>query len=406
MCKFLARLFAFLGNLRHNRLMPRAYKYRLYPTAAQETQLNRQLELCRWVYNKTLETRKRYYEQNGATLGYYDTKKMLPLWKAEKSDLAKVNAQVLQDVVMRVDLAFKAFFRRVQSGAEKPGYPRFKGQGRYDSLCFPQYGSKGCVRLDGGKLHLSKIGGIKIKLHRVLCGTPKTVCVRRSFAGKWFATIVCESDQILLGEEIKVVGVDVGLATFATLSDGSQIKNPRFFKRDARQLAKAQRRLAKVVQVTPERKRRVRVVERVHERIANRRTNFAHEVSRQLVNNYGVIVFEKLAVVEMLGRHKDFFGNKLNRGIADAAWSQLAQFTAYKAEDAGRLFLQVDPRNTSKKCSRCGLLVDKDLSVRVHDCPHCGLVIDRDQNAAINILALGLQRMGQIPRSSQPLAGE
>jgi putative transposase len=106
-----------------------------------------------------------------------------------------------------------------------------------------------------------------------------------------------------------------------------------------------------------------------------------------------VIVLEKLAVVEMMSHRTQVFGNKLNQSIADVAWSQLAQFTTYKAADAGRLFVQVDPRNTSKMCSRCGSIVPKDLSVRIHDCPHCGLVLDRDHNAAINILALGLQRI-------------
>jgi putative transposase len=170
---------------------------------------------------------------------------------------------------------------------------------------------------------------------------------------------------------------------------------PRFFKKEQDALAKAQRQLSKEEKgtqgVPAARAKRRKVVARIHERITNKRADFAHKQSRKLVNGYGVIVFEKLAVVDIMSNHTQVFGNKLNKSIADVAWSQLAQFTAYKAEDAGRLFLQVDPRNTSKMCSRCGSLVPKNLSVRVHDCPHCGLVLDREHNAPINILALGLQ---------------
>ena len=370
----------------------KTYKYRIYPTKAQETQLNQHLELCRWVYNKTLETRKNAFEQDGKSVSYYDTKKMLPIWKEEKPSLKAVHSMVLQDVTMRVELAYQAFFRRVKAG-EDPGYPRFKGYGRYDSMCYPQYGNG--VRLEGSTLILSKLGNVKVKLHRELCGTPKTVCVRRSSTGKWFVAFACVCDSQPLPDEPKRIGVDVGLQTFATLSSGEKIANPRFFKHEQDALAKAQRQMSKQAKgtqwVPAERAKWRKVVSRIYERITSKRTNFAHQQSRRLVNAYGVIVFEKLAVVDMMSNHRQVFGNKLNQSIADVAWSQLAQFTAYKAADAGRLFLQVDPRNTSKKCSRCGSLVHKDLSVRIHDCPHCGLVLDRDHNAAINILALGLQ---------------
>jgi putative transposase len=209
------------------------------------------LELCRWVYNKTLETRKNAFEQDGVSLSYYDTKKMLPDWKEEYPALKRVHSMVLQDVTMRVDLAFQAFFRRVKSGEEEPGYPRFKGYERYDSMCYPQYNNG--VKLVGNQLNLSKIGSVKVKLHRELMGTPKTVCIRRSSTGKWFATFACEGEKSILPDEPKRIGIDVGTATFATLSDGEKVKNPRFFKREANELAKAQRRLEKVAKGTPER---------------------------------------------------------------------------------------------------------------------------------------------------------
>lgn len=365
--------------------MPKTYKYRIYPTKAQESILNKMLEQCRWVYNKVLETRKNAYEQDKISLSYYDTKKLLPEWKQERESLKSVHSQVLQDVVMRVDLAFKAFFRRIKSG-ETPGYPRFKGYGRYDSMTYPQYGNG--ANLVGDKLNLSKLGSVKVKLHRELCGTPKTVTIRRASSGKWFVSFSVECEAEPLPEEIKAVGIDVGLEHFATLSNGEQVDNPRFFRKEEKALAKAQRRLSKATKGTPERAKYRKVVSKIHERISNRRNDFAHKLSRTLVNTYGFIAFEDLSIANMMQN------GHLAKSIGDAAWNQLVTYTSYKAVDAGRSVALVDPRNTSKRCSRCSTLVEKALSVRVHNCPVCGLSINRDVNAAINILALGLQRMG------------
>jgi len=368
----------------------RTYKYRIYPTKSQETLLNQQLEICRWVYNKTLSVRKDAWEQEGRSIGMYDTFNMLPEWKKVEPKFKLVHSQVLQNVQTRVELAYKAFFRRVKAG-EEPGYPRFKGRGWYDSMCYPQYGNG--AKLTGNQLNLSKIGSVKVKLHRELCGTPKTVCVRRGAAGKWFVTFACDCVDIALPDEVKAVGVDVGLASFATLSDGSKIANPRFFRKSATKLAVAQRKMEKLAKGSLERSKKRQIVSRIHEHTANKRSDFAHKVSRQLANTYGTICFEDLNIKQMIEQKTQVFGNKLNKSIADVAWNQLVQFTTYKAESAGRRVVLVDPRNTSKRCSRCNILVPKDLSVRTHNCPSCGLVLDRDHNAAINILALGLQRI-------------
>jgi putative transposase len=373
--------------------MQKAYKYRLYPTKVQETILEQMLEECRWLYNKILETRKNAWEQRQESLGNYDTMTMIPGWKTERRSLKSVHSQVLQNVNVRVDLAFKAFFRRIKAG-EEPGYPCFKGKGWYDSLTYPQYGNG--VRLDAGapwaKLSLSKLGQVKLVLHRPLCGTPNTVTIRHQ-SGKWYACFSCECELEPLPETETAVGVDVGLTSFATLSNGEKVDNPRFFRKDEKALAKAQRKLSKCQKGTPERAKARKVVGRIHERIANHRRDFAHKLSRQLVNTFGLIAFENLNIKNMLKN------GHLSKSIADAAWNQLVQYTTYKAESAGRHVVLVDPRNTSQRCSKCGSIVQKSLSVRIHDCPVCGLVIDRDENAAINILALGLQGMGESPRS-------
>jgi putative transposase len=366
----------------------KTFKFRLNPTRHQRSLLNNTLELCRWVYNETLATRKNAWELEKKSVSCYDTIKMLPGWKKEKPELSQVYSQVLQEVCKRVDLAFQAFFRRAKSG-EKPGYPRFRGYGWYDSFTYSQTGFTLC---DKGLL-LSKIGGIKIVQHRPIEGKIKTLNIRRDVVGNWYACFSCEVEPEPIPESKKVVGVDVGLESFATLSTGEKIDNPRFFRRDENELAKAQRKLSKAEKGTPERAKRRLAVCHIHQRISNRRKDFAHKFARQLVNEYGIIALEKLNGKGMLQNHC------LAKSISDAAWNQFAQYTQYKAENAGRECVLVDPRNTSKKCSRCGTLVEKFLSERVHSCPVCGLQIDRDENAAINILALGLQCLDESPRS-------
>jgi putative transposase len=372
--------------------MRKAYSYRIYVTRGQRRILEQQLDASRWVYNQMLATRRDAWEQDGRSLGLYDLINLLPQWKAERPDLNIVHSQVLQNIAQRVHLAFQAFFRRVKAG-EDPGYPRFKGQGRYDSLTYPQYGNG--VRLDGDRLILSKVGAVHVVLHRPIEGTIKTVTVRRSSTGKWFASFSFERPDVPadLPPEPNVVGVDVGLEKFATLSTGEQIANPRFFRKDERALAKAQRRLSKAEQGTPERQKRRKGVAHIHERIKNRRKDFAHQLSRRLVNTFQIIVFEDLGIARMIKNHC------LAKSIADAAWNQLATYTRYKAAEAGRTYVEVDPRGTSQRCSQCHAVVQKDLSVRIHQCPSCGLEIDRDLNAALNILGLGLQSLEHAPRS-------
>jgi putative transposase len=190
-----------------------------------------------------------------------------------------------------------------------------------------------------------------------------------------------------------VVGIDVGLESFATFSNGEKIPNPRFFRVEEKELAKAQRKLSKAPIGSPERKKAKWVVERIHERIANSRNDFANQVSRMLVDRFGVIVFEDLNIKNMLQNHC------LAKSISDVAWNILVKATESKAAYAGSKVVLVDPRNTSQMCSRCGLMVKKDLSERIHSCSECGLSMDRDLNAAINILRLGMQSLRKSDRS-------
>jgi putative transposase len=370
--------------------MQKTFKYRLRPTKAQQTALQKSLDACRFVNNETLAIRKEYWEQQQTSLSRFDTINMIPGWKQEYPFLKEAFSQCLQEACTRVDLACKAFFRRVKNG-EKPGYPRFKGYGWYDSMTYPQYGSG--VSLNDEVLYLSKVGHIKVKLHRPLQGTIKTVTIRRDRLGKWYACFSCEVEAKALPPSDEMVGIDLGLKTFAMLSNGEQIERQRWMKRDASDLARLQRKKEKFDKGTPARKKIIRALNHAFQRQTNRRNNFAHQESRKLVDRYGLLVFEKLDIQGMQAN-----GNKLiNRNIGDVAWAKFVQHTTYKAESAGRAVVRVDPRGTTQECSDCGKIVPKDLSVRVHDCPHCGLKLDRDLNAARNILRRGMASVGSEP---------
>ncbi len=366
------------------------YKYRLLPTQGQRRTLNQTLEQCRWVYNQSLALRKTAWEQERRSISYYESKRLLPIWKNQRPELTSVHSQVLQNVTQRVEWAFQAFFRRVKAG-ENPGYPRFKGPGGYDSFTYPQYGYR--VEIEKARLQLSKIGNVRANFHRPIEGTIKTVTLQRDRIGNWYACLACEVEvQPRLPNENKV-GIDLGLKTFATLSDGSTIERQRWIKRDEKDIARLQRKKERFPKGSPQRRQILHTLHHAYQRAAHRRTNFAHQTSRQLVNTYQVMFFEDLDIQELQGR-----GNKVvNRGIADVAWGQFVQFTTYKAERAGRVVLRVNPRGTTQECSGCGQAVPKDLSVRVHNCPYCGLKLDRDLNAARNILARGLASVGSDP---------
>lgn len=365
----------------YNTDMQITYKYRLFPTSAQRTSLKETLELCRLVYNDTLAIRKETYKQTGKGLSLYDTNKLLTSWKTDRPVLARVHSQVLQNVQVRVDLAFQAFFRRVKAG-ETPGYPRFKGKGYYDSFTYTQSG----FILDGERLVLSKIGNVKIKIHRPIVGIVKTMTIQRDTIDNFYACFSCIVEPILFSPTSEVVGIDLGLTTLAYLSNGEKIERQRWMKIDANDIARLQRKKEKFTKGSPERKKVLRALSHAYQRSVNRRNNFSHQESRKLVNRYQFIAFEKLDIRGMQAN-----GNKtINRGIVDVAWGQLVQNTLYKAANAGRVVALVNPRGTTQECSGCHNIVPKDLSVRIHDCPHCGLKLNRDHNAALNILARGL----------------
>jgi len=375
----------------------KTYQFRLYPTRRQITVLMQWLGLCCDVYNAALDERKSAYRMAGVSLSYAHQCAELLECKEVRPELGEVPAQVLQDAVKRVDRAYDDYFRRVEEG-QKPGYPRFKSRFRYASLTFKQYGNSFTVLAGSqkpkGKLVLAKLGHVKMMMHRAIQGVPKTAIVKRTPTGKWFVSISVEISQEAaaqkrLSPSMEAVGIDVGLKTFAYLSTGEEIANPRFFRTEEAALARAQRKLSKVPKGSKQREKRRKVVARVHERTRNRRKNFLEQAISQLIKRFGFIAVEALVVRNMLKNPK------LSKSIADASWSMFFTHLLCKAEEAGRAVVRVNPAYTSQTCSACGHRQPMPLSVRVYECPRCGLVLHRDHNGSLNILAKGLYACGR-----------
>lgn len=354
--------------------MLQAYKYRLYPNREQRKAIDFTIERCRLLYNRLLDERIHAYQDEGKSLNYYDQANTFHERKAAIPSLKHVHSQVLQDVAKRIDKAFQAFFRRMKA-KEKAGFPRFKPASQYDSFTYPQGGYK----LEGRTLKLSKIGNVKIKQHRPVEGRIKT-CTIIQKNGKYYACLSAEVEANPLPPCRDAVGVDLGVKTLAVTSDGSYFESPQYLRKSEKRLKRLQRGVSRKKKGSNRRKKAVRVLARLHEHVANQRKDYAHKVSRQLVNRYGLIAFEDLNVIGMTQNHH------LAKSIVDSGWSQLVAFTSYKAERAGRVVKQVDPRKTSQICSKCGEIVKKQLKDREHRCLHCGFIADRDENAAVNIL--------------------
>ncbi len=374
------------------------------------------LSVLKDVYNSLVNERTCLYETAKQSVSQYTQEKHFADWKQRFPELKTVHAHLLQNVALRVNLAFTAFFRRLRAG-EKPGYPRMKGRGGYDSFTFKEYGN-GC-KLQGNILQLSKIGQVRCVVHRPIVGEVKTCTVRRQ-AGKWFACFACEYEPEPLPPSTETVGIDVGLNHFAalatcemaqpfarcaadgdrSLSDGSFIANPRFFRKDERALAKASLKQSKTAKGGKSRHKANKVLSRIHERVRNRRHDFVHQTARRLVNKFGLIAVEKLSVKDMMRNHR------LAKSISDAAWSMFRNVLTVKAGSAGRVLAEVDPRYTSQDCSGCGYRAKKKLSERWHHCPMCGLSMDRDTNAAWNLLDTALNQKpvwGNTPGGGIPL---
>ena len=321
--------------------MLRTYQFRVYPSDKLEKKLLNTLNICKNTYNKLLETKIKLYKDNKKSMSKFDCNNLIKEW-----DIVDVHSQVLQNISDRVD----------------------------------------------NHLKLSKIGHVKIKKHRNIKGIIKTCTIKRNCLGQWFVNLTCEiNKENSESNNKKVVGIDVGCTKFATMSNNEIIEHPKYYKQSEKKLKKTHQKYSELKQLPKTNKKKIktkRKLSKLHVKVANQRKDFLHKESRKIVDKYGVICVEKLNIKSMT---KDNF-KKLNKSILDSSWNQFRQMLIYKAEEAGKKVVEVDPRNTSKMCSNCGNIVEKKLSDRIHECV-CGLKIDRDLNAAINIMRLGTQSL-------------
>jgi len=356
----------------------RNYKFRIYPNKEQGHKLANWLETCRILYNSALADRKIHYGRNGKGLSRTQQQVILKADKGKHSRIKELHSQPAQEVLFRVERAFNNFFRRLKT-SEKPGYPRYKGPGQYKSLTFTQFRDGLGASFRNGKLKLSKIGLVKIKLHREIYGEVKTCTIKKEQSGKWYAILTVEEYPLLYSPNLQSTGIDVGVKEFAVLSSGEAI-NPKHLRKSEKKLKTLQRSLSRKKKGSKNRTKAREKLARQHEKVRNQRKEFHHQLSNQLVWRYGNIVVEDLQIRNMVKNHN------LAKSISDAGWGVFISMLTYKAESAGRTVEKVLPHGTTQECSRCGNTVKKYLSVRVHVCSHCGLVLDRDHNAAINIL--------------------
>ena len=390
-----------------------ACRYRLYPTAQQKQTLLFFLRRCRELYNSALEERRAAYQMRKVSIHCFDQINELPDLKQAFPAYQDVPSHVLQDVLRRLDKAFQAFFRRLRDG-EQPGYPRFKGTSRYHSFSYPDQAG---WKLQGDRLSLTGVGDVKMRLHRPLSGTIKTITIRRD-VDQWYICFSCEVEvPAPLPQTSQEVGIDLGVMRFATLSTGEQIENPRHYRRGLKRLKILSQIKDWRKQGSQRRKRAAIALAKAHRKVRNQRKNFHHQLSRRLVNEYSLIAMEKLQISNMTQAPEpkpdpDNEGHYLpngatakaglNQSILDAGWGQFQQFCTYKAEEAGRRVVLVDPYNTSQLCSGCGRLVPKELAQRWHSCPYpdCRTELDRDHNSAITILFRGQE----VAHSGTPLS--
>jgi len=369
----------------------RTYRHRIYPTAEQAAALETQLGQACDLYNAALEHRKRMWRDHGVSVTWHQQSAELKHLRARGLLDATANFSSQQDALRRLDRAFQAFFRRVKAG-EKPGYPRFRARQRYDTLTWSFAGNSGGCQIKEGRLTLQGVGQVKVKWHRQIPPEAKLCTVQVKRQGlRWYACFsLDEVPTVPLPATGRVIGVDLGISTFAALSTGEMIAGPRANRAGAKAVRRAQRKVSRRKRGSSRRRKAVVLLARQREREANRRRDHAHKTARMLVQRFDVIAVENLNV-------RGLAKGMLARDCNDQGWATFLAYLHDKAESAGREIILVNPSNTSQACSACGTLVPKTLGVRVHLCA-CGYRADRDVNAARNILARATGPDGAVRR--------
>ncbi len=349
---------------------------RLKVTKKQDEKLSDLLEHLCVIYNQALSWRKEAYVKDKISIKYKDQQQSLAIWRNISIEIGEYPSAIQRDPLRRVDRAFQSFFRRIKR-KETPGYPRFKPRSQYDSFTVDGDNFK---FTDNG-LQIVKLGTFKYKTRCKYRGVPKELRVKR--CGKhWVVTCVYDIGPAPDKKAVSsAIGIDLGLTSLVTLSDGSSIPNPRWTKKMEKKLAEANQSLSRKVRGSKNRIKAKEALRRIHQKIKGKRSSYLYGVSERLLKKYDLIAYEDLQI-------KNMVRSNLAKSINDASWGELIHQLKYKAESAGKYLIAVNPKNTTQLCSQCGKKVPKDLKDRVHAC-QCGLVLDRDHNAAINILRLG-----------------
>jgi putative transposase len=354
-----------------------SYKFRLYPTKTQQARLEHSINTCRKLYNHFVaESRLAYRE--GYKLGRDELQRIIPELLGDKKGV------IYSKVAYMVLWQFYNNLYVLSTKKGKKGRLRFKSQQHYRSINYNQHGFR---IINSVTLKLSKIGKVKIKIHRKIAGKIKEIIITKRI-DSWYACIIAErepSGSCSIFRK-KIIGIDLGLDHFVYDSDGNYTKTPQFLRKSEKKLKQAQRKLSKKIIHSNNRIKQTLRLGRIHAKIKNQRNDFLHKISHFYVTHYDTIFVEDLQIQNMIqNKH-------LAKSIADASWNGFLQKTEYKAARAGNLFAKNAPHGTSQECSRCGRLVVKTLADRIHSCV-CGLEIDRDHNAALNILKMGMQSL-------------
>lgn len=352
----------------------KAYKLRIYPNKEQTEKLENNLDICRQTYNMML------YELNEQiVIDRGMIQAMLPDMKICEPKFREVYSKTLQYECYRLFSNLSAL-RVLKQNKKKVGRLRFKGKGWFKTINYNQSGFK--LDKENKKLNLSKIGNIKIKLHRKVEGKIKQITIKKSI-DKWFVTII--TDAIIKTKcGNKVIGIDLGINNYLVDSEGKEIENPKILNHYKQELRTKQKSLSRKKKGSNNRKKARKSLSKLYEKITNVRRDFLHKLTTKLVKENKFIAMEKLGIKQM-SQQKHFNA----RNMLDCSWGEFGNLLSYKAENAGCLVVKVNPKNTSKMCSGCGNLQDMPLWTREYNCENCNMVLDRDHNSAINILKLG-----------------
>lgn len=366
--------------------MLKAYKYRLYPNKQQIEQIQKTFGCCRFVYNQTLGYRKNLYEMKKESISRIDCNNWKNKFlKVQYEWLKEIDKFALDNAVINMDSAYQKFFK------EHNGYPKFKSKRNNKKSYKTNYTNKNIeVSFEKNKIKLPKLKWVKTKVHREFTGKIKSATISQVPSGKYFVSILVETEHIPMKENDNSVGIDLGIKDLLITSDGEKFDNIRTTKKYEDKLAKEQRKLSHKVKGSKNwNKQRIKIA-RIHEKIRNTRIDNLHKISHKLINENQVIVSENLAVSNMMKNHN------LAKAIFDCGWYELTRQLTYKAEWSGRTYIKIGRYvPSSQTCNVCGF-VNKDtksLSVREWICPVCGTVHDRDINAAINILNEGMKML-------------